>query len=65
MIKGRVMAVDFGTKRIGIAISDEMQMLASARGVIENGPMAIKEILSKATEESVVTVVLGLPKSLK
>ena len=65
MIKGRVMAIDYGTKRIGIAISDELRMLASARGVVENGPLAIKDILSKAQAESVVVVVLGLPKSLK
>ena len=65
MIKGRVMAIDYGTKRIGIAISDELRMLASARGVVENGPLAIKDILSKAQAEPVVVVVLGLPKSLK
>jgi putative holliday junction resolvase len=65
MIKGRVMAVDYGTKRIGIAISDELRMLASARGIVENGPLAIKDIISRATAESVVVVVLGLPKSLR
>lgn len=65
MIKGRVMAIDFGTKRIGIAISDEMQILASARGVINNDPMSIREIVAKATAERVIKVVLGLPRSLK
>jgi putative Holliday junction resolvase len=65
MIKGRVMAIDFGTKRIGIAISDEMQILASARGVINNDPMSIREIVAKASAERVIKVVLGLPRSLK
>lgn len=65
MIKGRVMAVDFGTKRIGIAISDEMQILASARGVVPNDPISIREIVSKARGENVVKVILGLPRSLK
>jgi putative Holliday junction resolvase len=65
MMKGRVMAVDFGTKRIGLAISDEMQILASARGVIANDPMSIREIVAKAQAERVIKVVLGLPRSLK
>jgi putative holliday junction resolvase len=65
MIKGRVMAIDFGTKRIGVAISDEMQILASARGIIENTPMSIREIVAKAKAESVIKVILGLPRSMK
>ncbi|HET6513131.1 MAG TPA: Holliday junction resolvase RuvX [Candidatus Kapabacteria bacterium] len=65
MIKGRIMAVDFGTKRIGIAISDEMQILASARGVIVNDPMSIRELVARAKAEGVIKVVLGLPRSLK
>jgi putative holliday junction resolvase len=65
MIKGRVMAIDFGTKRIGVAISDEMQILASARGIIENTPLAIREIVAKAKAESVIKVILGLPRSMK
>jgi putative holliday junction resolvase len=65
MIKGRIMAVDYGTKRIGIAISDEMQILASARGVIANDPMSIRELVAKAQSEKVIRVVLGLPRSLK
>jgi putative holliday junction resolvase len=65
MSKGRIMAVDFGTKRIGIAISDEMQILASARGVIDNDPMSIRELVARAKAEGVIKVVLGLPRSLK
>jgi putative Holliday junction resolvase len=65
MIKGRVMAIDFGTKRIGVAISDEMQILASARGIIGNTPLAIREIVAKAKAEQVIKVILGLPRSMK
>ncbi len=65
MTKGRVMAVDFGTKRIGIAVSDEMQILASARGVIDNDPMSIRNIVAKAQADNVIKVVLGLPRSMK
>lgn len=62
---GRVMAIDYGTKRLGIAISDELRMLASARGIVENNPKMIDQLIGKALAEQVRMVILGLPKSLK
>jgi len=61
----RVLAIDYGTKRLGIAISDEMQMLATSRGVIANGPKMIAEILSLVESEHVCLVILGLPRTLR
>lgn len=60
----RVMAVDYGTKRIGIAISDELRMLASARGIVEAGPQAISQIVETASREGVRTILLGIPRTL-
>ncbi len=62
---GRILAIDYGTKRLGIAISDEMQMLASSRGVIANGPTMIPEILTLVRSEHVHTVILGVPRTLR
>lgn len=59
------MAIDYGTKRLGIAISDEMQMLASSRGVIANGPKMIADILSLVRTEHIRLVILGIPKTLQ
>ncbi|MEO6938936.1 MAG: Holliday junction resolvase RuvX [Candidatus Kapaibacterium sp.] len=58
------MAVDFGTVRIGLAISDEMRMLASARGVIPSDPFAPNTIALMAVAENAQRVLLGLPKTL-
>lgn len=60
----RVMAIDYGTRRIGIAISDEMRMLASARGTIENKGKVEQQILTLAQKENVQHILLGLPKAL-
>src|SRR5579859_7071002 len=60
----RVLALDYGTKRIGIALSDEGRMLASARGTIANGPNAIADILQLISKENVKQVLLGIPMTL-
>ncbi len=61
----RVLAIDYGTKRLGIAISDEMQMLATSRGIIANGPKMITEILSLVESEHIRLVILGIPRTLR
>lgn len=60
----RVLAIDYGTKRIGIAISDELRMLASPRGTIANGPRAIEEVVALLRREEVGSVILGIPRTL-
>jgi len=60
----RVLALDYGTKRVGIAISDEMRMLASPRGVLENTANLIPQIISMAEAENVRVVILGIPRTL-
>jgi putative holliday junction resolvase len=60
----RVLAIDYGTKRVGIAISDEMRMLASPRGVLENTSNLIPRIISMAQAENVRIIVLGIPRTL-
>jgi len=61
---GRVLAVDWGEKRIGIAISDPLRMIASPAGHIarragKRPPIA--KVIAKATELEATSVVMGLP----
>jgi putative Holliday junction resolvase len=60
----RVAALDFGTKRIGIALSDELRILASARGIIPNSGAAKSVILKIVESENVRLILLGLPSTL-
>ena len=62
--KARVLAIDYGTKRIGLAISDELHMLAHPRGTVSNGPAMVKEIVSLAQRENAGLVILGIPRTL-
>jgi putative holliday junction resolvase len=61
----RILAIDYGTKRIGIAISDPLRIFATPRGIIENGPRSMDEIKSLIISENVNTVIVGIPRTLR
>ncbi len=61
------MAVDWGERRIGIALSDESRAIASPYGVVKRGGSLDKDlerISAIARENSVSLVVFGLPVRL-
>lgn len=61
-LKGkRILAVDYGLKRIGTAVTDELHITVSPRRVVDNTPGALDELAAMAAEERVAAVVLGLP----
>ena len=57
---GRIMAIDFGTKRIGLAITDPLKIFASPLGTVSNAGFDsyIEGYLKK---ESVEAFVIGYP----
>ena len=59
----KAVGVDYGTKRIGISISDSSQIIATALCAIENKNIFsfLKELLEK---EEVDTIVIGEAKNL-
>lgn len=64
---GRIMAVDLGSKRIGVACSDVTRTLASPHAVIERrGSLDAdhKALRREADELEVELVIVGLPLSL-
>jgi putative Holliday junction resolvase len=65
--KNRYMAIDFGDKRIGLAISDEMLYgTSSTRSVDYLGQekIAISSIVEECQKQSVSKIVLGYPISM-
>ena len=60
---GRIMALDFGLKRTGIALTDELNIIASGLKTVDS-----KELMSFLKEtipaKNVDTLVLGEPKRL-
>jgi putative Holliday junction resolvase len=64
---GRVLGVDYGERRIGLAISDELQIVAHPFGLVEveRGKDAIGEILSIVSANEVGEIVVGKPLTLR
>ncbi len=62
---GVILALDVGTKRIGVATCDELGMLASPRTVIfrRSTQAALDEIMRLVQAEEATLVVVGLPIS--
>lgn len=60
----KVMALDIGTKRIGIALSDYMLMLANAHSYIPRDNNSIEQILKIAKENNVNKIVAGIPYNM-
>ncbi len=62
----RVLGVDYGQARIGLAISDELGMLAHPLETVTAKPLdaATKRIAQLAAEKGVEAVVVGLPRHM-
>ncbi len=62
----RILGVDFGKARIGLAVSDELGMLAHPLETIPATPVdaAVKRIAEIAREKDVERVVLGMPRHM-
>ncbi len=61
--KGRLLALDLGTKRIGVAVSDELQFTVRPICVIERASWkkVLKQIIAYLKNFDAVGLVLGLP----
>lgn len=62
----KVMCLDIGTKRIGVALSDYLLMLSNGLTVIDRNPenKAIETINKIAKENNVKKIVVGLPLNM-
>jgi putative Holliday junction resolvase len=60
----RVLSIDFGTVRIGTALSDELKMLATPLKVIPYTKSAAEEIAALVAASDVDTVIIGMPYML-
>lgn len=60
------MSLDVGTKRIGIALSDFLHMLAAGNCVIDRKPedLAVEKIKKLAAENRVEKIVIGVPLNM-
>ena len=59
---GRIISIDFGTKRLGIAISDETKSIAFPKSYILTAEK--EKLLEFIAEHEIEKILLGLPKAL-
>ena len=62
----KIMALDIGTKRIGIALSDYLHIIANGHSYIKRTPEndAIEQIKKIAKENNVQEIVIGIPYNM-
>jgi putative pre-16S rRNA nuclease len=60
----RLIGVDHGERRIGLAVGDEETGMAFPRPAVRAGARAIRDIEALATEEGTTRIVVGLPLNM-
>ena len=64
--RGRILGVDFGDTRTGLAVSDISRFLASGSGYVSPGGIekTAQRVTEVAQEQKVTAIVVGLPKNM-
>lgn len=67
MLKGKALGIDYGMKRVGLALSDDTRTIAFPfKYIINNSlPGVVSEIIKIIKEENIGLVVIGMPVGLK
>lgn len=65
-VRGRILGVDYGDVRTGLALSDPGAFLASGIGTIKPGGMrkTAEAVAAEAEKHGAVLIVIGLPKNM-
>jgi putative Holliday junction resolvase len=60
----KYLAIDYGSKRTGLAICDSSETIVSPLAVIEGRKRLFEKIISLVKDENVEAIVLGLPLNM-
>ncbi|BDD09039.1 putative pre-16S rRNA nuclease [Fulvitalea axinellae] len=60
---GRLLAIDYGTKRVGVAVSDPLKIISSPLDVVHSKDI-IKYLKNYVAKEDVEIFIVGMPKKL-
>ncbi len=60
---GRILAIDYGSKRVGLAVTDPLQIIASPLDTVHSKDV-IQYLKNYDSNEGIESIVLGMPKNL-
>jgi putative Holliday junction resolvase len=66
-LPGRIMAVDYGRRRIGVAASDPLRVVSKPRCVVEAGSPPVnptEELLALVRDLEPATILVGIPRNM-
>jgi putative Holliday junction resolvase len=61
----RILAIDYGSRRLGIAISDPMNIIAQGLPTLENDRRVYEQLRVIVREQPIGCIVVGMPYNLK
>jgi putative Holliday junction resolvase len=60
---GRILAIDYGRKRVGLAVTDSLKIIANGLTTVKSCDV-LKFLSDYLSKESVELIVVGLPKTM-
>lgn len=60
----RILGIDLGSVRIGLAISDELGWMAHPLQTLKTSASSAQEIIALVTKNNIGTIVIGLPRNM-
>jgi putative Holliday junction resolvase len=60
----RILAIDYGSRRVGVAISDPMSIIALGLPTLENNRELFKQLQKIVSDHAVIRIVVGMPFNL-
>ncbi|MBI4535069.1 MAG: Holliday junction resolvase RuvX [Ignavibacteriae bacterium] len=58
---GRILGIDYGSKRIGVAVSDPLKIISQGVGTLENDDRTFDRLKKIITEREIDLIVVGMP----
>jgi len=60
---GRILGIDYGTKRVGVSLSDPMRIISQGVGTLDNDAQLLERLKGIVEKEGAAMIVVGMPYS--